>query len=120
MGVTRLIIWSYAGAWAARRCFRLLSSDLQVVASEGVSPTETRTGSEREKADEVIDLAEYVGGQTVETCSRVTYTPPKHSTLRNAVPWRAGEIVDGGRGKPLLEAPTFQRPWPYENSVRFC
>ncbi len=71
--------------WAARRCLPLLSSasSLKAVAIEGVSPLEGQASP----GEEVIDIAEYHGSETLGDTSLVRYIQLKHSTVNAAKAW---------------------------------
>ena len=65
--------------WAARRALRLLdlTGDLRAIGVEGLPEGEEVEG------EEVIDVAEYLGGRDAETCTWFRYTQLKHSTMRS-------------------------------------
>ncbi|MBV0917022.1 hypothetical protein [Mycobacteroides chelonae] len=64
--------------WAARRALRLLdpNTDLELVAVEGLPEGDVVPG------EEVIDVAEYYGGQNAATCTLFRLAQLKHSTVR--------------------------------------
>lgn len=75
--------------WAARRCLKLLApgSALAAVSIEGASEGESSAGDTIEEGDEVIDVAEYFGGDDLESASQVRYIQLKHSTLHPDAEW---------------------------------
>lgn len=64
--------------WAARRALGLLdpTADLEVVSVEGLPQDDVVPG------EEVIDVAEYFGGENAATCRRFRLAQLKHSTVR--------------------------------------
>lgn len=79
--------------WAARRCLRLLlhSSDLVAVAIEGVSDAEN--GRHRgPSGEEVIDVAEYFGSETLSESRKVVYLQLKHSSTQLDQPWVLSDL----------------------------
>ena len=75
--------------WAARRCLKLLSptSDLVTVTIEAASPAETTRLTGVDAGTEVIDIAEYYGGEDPATARLLRYVQLKHSTVRADQPW---------------------------------
>ena len=73
--------------WAARRSLELLIPGTEMVALtiEGASQTELSDGSG--KGDEIIDVAEYYGAESLEEGGRVVYRQLKHSTSQAESPW---------------------------------
>lgn len=84
--------------WAARRCLRLLDAagDLKAVAVEGLSsrdgPAGTRAG------EEVVDVAEYYGAETIPDARAVRYLQLKHSTVRVEQDWTASGLANTLKG----------------------
>jgi hypothetical protein len=78
--------------WAARRCLQLLSptSDLVAVTIEGPSRNETEEKKDVQPGEEVIDVAEYYGSESLEHATLVRYIQLKHSTLNNQKEWQIG------------------------------
>jgi hypothetical protein len=74
--------------WAARRALSLLdlTGDLKVVGVEGLPQSDQVVG------EEVIDVAEYYGGDDLATCTSLRYVQLKHSTLRTDDPIVASEL----------------------------
>lgn len=75
--------------WAARRCLKLLSpaSDLVTVTIEAASPADAGQLTGVDAGTEVIDIAEYYGGEDPATARLLRYVQLKHSTLRADQPW---------------------------------
>lgn len=74
--------------WAARRALKLLdlAGDLRAVWVEGLPVAEQSAG------EEVVDVAEYFGGDAADTASAIVYTQVKHSTLRRGQPIKTSEL----------------------------
>lgn len=74
--------------WAATRALRLLdlTGDLGAVWVEGVPK------AERLEGEEVVDVAEYFGGDDLDTAQRCRYTQIKHSTKREDLEITASEL----------------------------
>jgi hypothetical protein len=74
--------------WAARRALRLLDPniDLELVAVEGLPEGDVVPG------EEVIDVAEYYGGQNAATCRLFRFAQLKHSTVRTRKAIVASEL----------------------------
>ena len=95
-----LVRYSRAGdhyhyTWAARRCLKLLdmTNDLVAVTIEGISDSENDDSGE-----EIVDVAEYYGSESLEECRRVVYYQIKHSTVNVNLPWtlsRLKKTVEG-------------------------
>lgn len=96
--------------WAARRCLNLLApaSALGLVSIEGASESESGECELIEEGDEVIDVAEYLGGNDLATASQVRYIQLKHSTLHNDDDWTmsglAGTLAGFAKRFKALEA----------------
>jgi len=69
--------------WAARRCLLLLSPDssLKAVTIEGASTSELPPAVCITTGEELIDVGEYYGSETLEEATRIRYIQLKHSTL---------------------------------------
>ncbi len=81
--------------WAARRCLSLVGqqADLRVVSIEGASIYEKKNKyGVRSVTDEIIDLAEYFGGESFEKARRIEYFQLKHSTVRTEQNWTASAL----------------------------
>lgn len=80
--------------WAARRALKLLmpQSGLIALSIEGVSEVEAASPNFVEKGEELIDIAEYYGGEDIADAERVRYMQLKHSTLRRDKPWSPSEL----------------------------
>lgn len=93
--------------WAARRCLRLLppSSKLVAVTVEGASVRELPHGSAVDVAEEIIDIAEYYGSESIAEAQRVSYLQLKHSTKNVQEPWAPSglEQAIGGFAKRFQE-----------------
>jgi hypothetical protein len=76
--------------WAARRCLCLLSpiSGLTAVTIEGASTHETATEPAIEAGEQLIDVAEYYGNESIERANLIRYVQLKHSTLHANEPWQ--------------------------------
>lgn len=92
MAATDLVRYSRDGDlfhyyWAARRSLELLMPGTEMVALtiEGASRTEL-SGSPG-TGDEIIDVAEYYGAESLEAGGRVVYRQLKHSTTQTELPW---------------------------------
>lgn len=74
--------------WAASRALKLLdlTSDLRAVWVEGLPVADQSAG------EEVVDVAEYFGGDDADSASAVVYTQVKHSTLRRQQPIETSEL----------------------------
>src|SRR4051812_3910267 len=70
--------------WAARRALQLLSpaSDLVAITIEGASAEEALDGASVNAGEEVIDVGEYHGAETLAEAVSVRYVQLKHSTVR--------------------------------------
>ena len=79
--------------WAARRCLLLLHplTDLVAITIEGSSPAETR-GQVPLDGEDVIDVAEYHGDQSLTKATGVRYRQLKHSTRHAEEPWTASGL----------------------------
>lgn len=75
--------------WAARRCLNLLApaSALKLISVEGAAEGESGAEALIEEGDEVIDVAEYLGGDTLASATQVRYIQLKHSTLHCHDEW---------------------------------
>jgi hypothetical protein len=79
--------------WAARRCLRLLSAqtDLKAISIEGSAAPDTEAAS-LNTGEEVIDVAEYYGGENLKDATLICYVQLKHSTQDSSVPWPASGL----------------------------
>ena len=68
--------------WAARRCLLLLSSNatLKAVTIEGPSKSETEESVPVVAGEELIDVGEYYGSESLEQATLFRYIQLKHST----------------------------------------
>ncbi|MBG0810428.1 hypothetical protein IY145_13715 [Methylosinus sp. H3A] len=84
--------------WAARRCLLLLSPDasLKAVTIEGSSPSEAAAADRITTGEELIDVGEYYGSESLEQATLIRYIQLKHSTLRADEAW-----APSGLGKTL-------------------
>src|SRR5262245_18706859 len=75
--------------WAARRCLRLLfpQTPLVAITIEGASPSENGSNPPADTGEEVIDVGEYYGSESIENATLVRYIQLKHSTLRVDQDW---------------------------------
>jgi hypothetical protein len=80
--------------WAARRCLLLLhpNSDLKAVTIEGSSPSEASTSDPISSGEDLIDVAEYYGSETLVGATRILYIQVKHSTVMVQNPWTPSEL----------------------------
>ena len=76
--------------WAARRCLCLLApiSGLIAVTIEGASTNETAPELAIEAGEQLIDVAEYYGSESIEQASLIRYIQLKHSTQHADEPWQ--------------------------------
>ncbi len=81
--------------WAARRALGLIdqNQELKLLTIEGASNAESKQLKSNKKADEIIDVAEYFGGETFETANKILYSQLKHSTVRTSENWKASELA---------------------------
>lgn len=86
--------------WAARRCLQLLSAqnDLVAICIEGPSPAERAGECSANAGEEVIDIAEYFGGEEMRDARLVRYMQLKHSTLHADEPWTASGLEKTVKG----------------------
>lgn len=86
--------------WAARRCLRLLDPrcGLVAIAIEGASQSEAPAGEQLEGGEELIDVAEYYGSESISQAERISYIQLKHSTFRVAEVWTPSELGKTLRG----------------------
>jgi hypothetical protein len=86
--------------WAARRCLSLLSpvSGLIAVTIEGPSLAEMSSAASIEAGEELIDVAEYYGSESISAAERVRYVQLKHSTQNATVPWPPSGLEKTIRG----------------------
>lgn len=75
--------------WAARRCLQLLSPDasLRAVTIEGASRLEAGVAEPVATGEELIDVAEYYGSESLEAATLIRYIQVKHSTVRPDEAW---------------------------------
>lgn len=80
--------------WGARRCLGLLSpqSGLVAITVEGASPEETKSASASSAGEEIIDIAEYFGSESLSEAKLVRYCQCKHSTSRPNDEWTPSEL----------------------------
>lgn len=80
--------------WAARRCLLLLSSNatLKAVTIEGPSKSETEESVPVVAGEELIDVGEYYGSESLEQATLFRYIQLKHSTVRVDVAWVPSEL----------------------------
>ena len=90
--------------WAARRCLRLLdaASDLKAVSVEGLSSKDAAPGARA--GEEVVDVAEYYGAETLPQAREVHYLQLKHSTVRTDQDWTASGLANTLKGFGLQHA----------------
>lgn len=90
--------------WAARRCLRLLdaASDLKAVSVEGLSSKDAAPGARA--GEEVVDVAEYYGAETLPQAREVHYLQLKHSTVRTDRDWTASGLTNTLEGFGLQHA----------------
>lgn len=86
--------------WASRRCLRLLAqrSGLVAITIEGSSRSEDSSGQRIDVGEEVIDVAEYYGSETLEHARAVHYIQLKHSTLHESSHWTASGLETTVKG----------------------
>lgn len=79
--------------WAARQCLVLLSpqSDLKAISIEGSATPDTEAASPN-TGEEVIDVAEYHGGENLKDATLIRYVQLKHSTQNSTEPWPASGL----------------------------
>src|SRR5262249_39840533 len=79
--------------WAARRCLLLLSprSDLKAISIEGSATSDTAAAATN-AGEEVIDVAEYYGGESLKDATLISYLQLKHSTQNSRMPWSASGL----------------------------
>ena len=75
--------------WAARRCLLLLPPDaaLKAVTIEGSSPFEAAEANRITPGEQLIDVGEYYGSETLEQATLIRYIQLKHSTQRVEEAW---------------------------------
>lgn len=80
--------------WAARRCLLLLSptATLKAITIEGASQSEGDVGNHITTGEELIDVGEYYGDESLERATLIRYIQIKHSTLRTDSPWTPSEL----------------------------
>ncbi|MDW7729303.1 MAG: AVAST type 3 anti-phage nuclease/ATPase Avs3a [Bacillota bacterium] len=80
--------------WAARRCLRLISpaASLKAITIEGASLSETGTKDHVTIGEEVIDVGEYYGSESLEEAKLIRYIQVKHSTVRVDTAWTPSEL----------------------------
>lgn len=80
--------------WAARRCLEVLSaeSDLVALSIEGPSPSERKGAPPTDAGEQIIDVAEYFGSESIQDARLIRYIQLKHSTQHAAKPWTASGI----------------------------
>lgn len=80
--------------WAARRCLLLLSptATLKAISIEGASQSEGSGEDHIPTGEELIDVGEYYGDESLARAILIRYFQIKHSTLRTDLPWTPSEI----------------------------
>lgn len=80
--------------WAARRCLQLLSasSDLVAISIEGPSLNELGANKQTSSGEEIIDIGEYFGSETLADARLVRYMQLKHSTRHAEDHWTASGL----------------------------
>ena len=88
--------------WAARRCLRLLSptSSLVAISIEGASAAENAQIDPLtpDAGEELIDVGEYFGNDSVEKATLIRYIQLKHSTQHADELWTASGLEKTLRG----------------------
>ncbi|MDX8123110.1 hypothetical protein SKZ59_15110 [Janthinobacterium sp. GMG2] len=75
--------------WAAQLCLKLLPENAELVAIsiEGPSSHEQPAGEEIDAGDQVVDVGEYYGSQSLVAAKLIRYVQLKHSTLHANEDW---------------------------------
>lgn len=78
--------------WAVTKTLELIlpGTDLHLVTLEGLSTVE-----EDDDTSQVVDLAEYYGGEDFHSATRVVVSQLKHSTKHPNKPWTVGRLCQG-------------------------
>ncbi|MFZ5644665.1 MAG: AVAST type 3 anti-phage nuclease/ATPase Avs3a [Bacillota bacterium] len=86
--------------WAARRCLLLISptASLKAVTIEGPSLSETDAAEHVTTGEELIDVGEYYGSESLEEATLIRYIQVKHSTVRTDKAWTPSELEKTFRG----------------------
>jgi hypothetical protein len=86
--------------WAARRCLALLSEETNLVAVSIEGPSTLESGNDpiTEAGEEIIDIGEYYGDQSLERADSVKYYQLKHSTQHSNEPWTASGLENTLKG----------------------
>ena len=81
-------------SWAARRCLVLISptSSLIAITIEGPSLSETDAEEYVTTGEELIDVGEYYGSESLEEATLVRYIQLKRSTVRTDEAWTPSEL----------------------------
>ena len=87
--------------WAARRCLLLISpiASLKAITIEGASLSETDAEEHITAGEELIDVGEYYGSESLEEATLIRYIQVKHSTVRTDKAWTpsSGKDIEGIR-----------------------
>ncbi|MFZ5597587.1 MAG: hypothetical protein ACOY31_11315 [Bacillota bacterium] len=80
--------------WAARRCLLLISPtvSLKAITIEGPSLSETDAEEHVTAGEELIDVGEYYGSESLEEATLIRYIQVKHSTVRTDKAWTPSEL----------------------------
>lgn len=99
MSETKLVRASQDGdqfhyVWAARHCLLLISptSSLKAITIEGASPSEAAAENRVTTGEEMIDVGEYYGSESLEKATLIRYIQLKHSTFRVDEAWVPSEL----------------------------
>lgn len=86
--------------WAARRCLLLISptASLKAITIEGPSLSETDAEEHVTAGEELIDVGEYYGSESLEEATLIRYIQVKHSTVRTDKAWTPSELEKTFRG----------------------
>lgn len=86
--------------WAARRCLLLISpiASLKAITIEGASLSETDAEEHITAGEELIDVGEYYGSESLEEATLIRYIQVKHSTVRTDKAWAPSELEKTFRG----------------------
>lgn len=86
--------------WAARRCLLLISptASLRAVTIEGASPSEAAAEDRVTTGEELIDVGEYYGSESLEQATLSRYIQLKHSTVRTDKAWTPSELKKTFKG----------------------
>lgn len=86
--------------WAARRCLLLISptASLKAITIEGPSLSETDVVEHVTVGEELIDVGEYYGSESLDEATLIRYIQVKHSTVRTDTAWMPSELEKTFRG----------------------